>query len=75
MTKIEIIEDIKSKSKITQIPLPDFGGQSVGDLHRIIKLENEIVNFKIEIDYFRSSMQNLKVVELLFDLYLEEIIK
>lgn len=72
----EVMDKLLKEAKLTTIVPPRTGGQVVSMMpNPIIQLEQEEVEFKVQIGYFRQARKNADLAKILLELYLEKIIK
>lgn len=75
MDKKEIIEKLKKEAIRTTINNSKFGGQHCGVISRGITLIHEELGFSVTINNYRTQLKNIELAYILFELYLEEVIK
>jgi protein subunit release factor A len=70
-----IREVIIKRIQFKAYPKTSVGGQVVGITGHGVTLYSEETNFKISINQFRSQIRNKEMALLLFELYLDEILR
>ncbi len=69
------IKERLMKEAVVSSPQVSKGGQHVGLPAPVITLTSEEMGFSITIGYSKTKFKNIEMAQLLFDLYIDEIIK
>ena len=71
----EVKQQIRNNIKIETIDPPKLGGQCCGIIYPRMRLYSEELDLTIESGHYKNKTQNKKLISLLFDLALDELIK